>query len=140
MVKTYSEERERSELICFLEDSNQKREVCTRAKQVSRMEGYRYFKMLYSKLLNFSRLLTNSKVYFKEFCNREDFILVIMESLNFDEAYISCQAAQFLSSIIMLKGGNNSKLEKINKQKILDPKLDLVSHLKEFFENCDTVV
>ncbi|CAI2367775.1 unnamed protein product [Moneuplotes crassus] len=137
MVNKFQEDQERCQVILELEDTQQKREVCTKAKNMSNVDGYLYFKILYSKMLNFCRLLANSKAYFREFCNQENLILVIMNSLNFEDTYISCQAAQFLSSLVMRTGPGNAKLERANKQRILNPKLDLVGHLKEFFKSCD---
>ena len=59
-----------------------------------------------------------------------------MESLVFEDTYISSQSAQFIASLIILRGhANSTKLERANKQKLLDPELDLVGHLKGFFEN-----
>ena len=140
MAQKLQEEDERCFYIREETDSDLKREICTKTKQASQAEGFKYFKILFSKLLNFCRLLANSKAYFREMATHDEFLLVIMESLNFDDTYISCQAAQILASFISFKGVGVSKFEKVNKEKLICPKLNMIEHIKRLLKRCDEKV
>jgi hypothetical protein len=134
MITKSHEDQERCNLIKTEPDADVKRAVCTKTKQVSGMEGFRYFKMLYSKLLNFIRLLANSKAYFKELTGYNEFILIILESLNLDDTYISCQSSQIIASLISFRGNLLPKIEKTNKEKLLAPNLNLIGHIKKLLQ------
>lgn len=136
ITKSY-EDASRIDIIRQEEDEELKREICTKAKKISQSEGFRYFKILYSKLMNFLRLVANSKAYFKELINYDEFILILLESLSFDDTYISYQASQILASLISYKNNTAVKQEKLNKEKLLSPNLDLIGHIKKLLQKCD---
>ena len=115
-------------------DESKRKEICNKNKEISRIEGFKYYKVLYSKLMNFLRLLTNSKTYFKELLNHDEFILILLESLSFDDTYISFQASQILASLISFRNNSANKQEKLNKEKLLAPNLDLIGHIKKLLQ------
>ena len=115
-------------------DESKRKEICTQNKEISRIEGFKYYKVLYSKLMNFLRLLTNSKAYFRELINHDEFILILLESLSFDDTYISFQASQILASLISFRNNSANKQQKSNKEKLLAPNLDLIGHIKNLLQ------
>jgi hypothetical protein len=139
MVQKSFEEKDRCQIIKSEPNTRLVKEMWTKAKQLSRIEGFKYFKMLYSKLLNLVRLLANSKAYFKEIVNYEEIIVIMLESLNFEDTYVSCQSSQILASLISFKGNGNAKVEKINKEKLLSPKLNLIGHIKKLLNKWDDI-
>jgi hypothetical protein len=80
------------------------------------------------------RLVANSKAYFKELLNHDEFVLILLESLNFEDTYISYQASQILSSLISFRNNTAAKQEKINKERLLAPNLDLIGHIKKLLQ------
>ena len=140
MITKIHEDQGRCQLIKFEVDSDLKRKIWTKAKKVSQVEGFRYFKTLYSKLLNLLGLLSNSKAYFRELLNYDEFVLILLESLNFDDTYISYQSSQILKSLISFKNKATSKFEKSNKERLLAPNLNLIGHIKKLLQRCDKKV
>ena len=120
-------------------DTQLAKKICTQASKLSRVEGFKYFRLLYSKLLNVLALLSNSKAYFKEMVDYEDIVIILLDSLNFDDTYISCQALHILESLISFKRPGNKKVEKANKQKMLSPKLNLIGNIKKLLNRCDDI-
>ena len=137
MITKIHEDQGRWQLIKSEFDSDLKRKIWTKAKKVSQVEGFRYFKTLYSKLLNLLGLLSNSKAYFKELLNYDEFVLILLESLNFDDTYISYQSSQILKSLISFKSKATSKFEKSNKERLLAPNINLIGHIKKLLQRWD---
>jgi hypothetical protein len=95
-----------------------------------------YYIALYSRILNLIQLLINSKEYLMEAINYTGLIHLLLESMLFDNPFISWQSSHIIASFVSRKSNSSIKIVNMNREMLLKNPFHLVKYLEKLVDLC----